>query len=184
MGQYLNRKTVIDKETGEIIQTTNWIAYDGFNNKGYKYRHRQPHIRYFYDAAPPTLSYDAYALLLQLAEIANEENALVKRVERKSKFSNRIYKPLEKDEIKERIKYKKKFGINKFDKCWRELQKRCMKQVRYYDYMTWVLNPAIVYKSTYVPYWLCEEFKEDMQPFMSAMAVKKLDEKIKEFYRG
>lgn len=184
MGQYVNRKTVIDRDTGEILKVSNWVGYDGFSRKGYKYRNRNNHIRLFYDCLPVGLSVDGYALLMQLAEIANPDNALVKRVERKSKFSNIEYKPLSKDEIKERIKYSGKFGINKFDRCWRELQKRCMKQVRYYDYMTWVLNPAIVYKSTYVPYWLCDAFKEDMHPFMSAMAVKKLDEKIKEFYRG
>lgn len=182
MGEYINKKIVIDKDTGEMLRESNWVGYDGFNEKGYKYRSRNNHIRLFCDTVPVGLSYDGFGLLMQLAEIANEENALVKRVERKSKFSNKIYKPLDKEEIRQRIKYKNKFGMNKFDRCWRELQKRCMKQVRYYDYMTWVLNPSIVYKSTYVPFWLCEEFKEDMQPYMSAMAVNKLNEKIKELY--
>ena len=44
MGEYINRKTVIDPETGEIIKENNWVGYDGFNEKGYKYRNKAIHI--------------------------------------------------------------------------------------------------------------------------------------------
>ena len=50
MGHYINRKTVIDSETGEIMKENNWIGYDGFSDKGYKYRHRAVHIKYFFDS--------------------------------------------------------------------------------------------------------------------------------------
>ena len=180
MGQYVNRKTVIDKETGEVLKVNNWIGYDGFNEKGYKYRNKAPHIRYFYDAIPPNLSSGAFGLLMQLAEMANQDNALVRRVERKSRFSNIIYKPLDSEEIRGKLKYK--MGICNFKKYWRELKKQCLKQVEYHDYITWIINPAIINKCSYVPYWLYEEFKEYMDPYLSSMAIKKLDDKVKELY--
>lgn len=180
MGEYVNRKTVIDKDTGEVLKVSNWIGYDGFNEKGYKYRNKAPHIRYFYDTIPPNLSSGAFGLLMQLAEMANQDNALVRRVERKSKFSNIIYKPLESEEIRTRLKYK--IGMCNFQKYWRELKKTCIKQIRYHNYLTWVINPAIVYKNAYVPYWLYWEFKESMNPYLTAMTIKKLEDKVQELY--
>ena len=180
MGRYINRKMVIDEDTGELLKVNNWIGYDGFNSKGYKYRNKSAHIRYFYDSIPPNLSEGAYRLLMQLAEMANEDNALVRRVERKSKFSNIIYKPLEAEEIRMRLKYK--MGICNFQKYWRELKKNCIKQIRYHKYLTWFINPAIIIKGAYVPYWLYWEFREYMNPYLSSMAVKKLEDKVQELY--
>ena len=101
MGTYINRKTVIDAETGEIMKENNWYGYDGFNEKGYKYRHRGVFVRYYFDAIPSNLSEPAFLLLIMISELMNEENMLVYRVERKSKFSSILYKPLEKEDIRE-----------------------------------------------------------------------------------
>lgn len=176
MGHYINKKTVIDSETGEIMQEDNWLGYDGFNEKGYKYRHRAVHIKYFFDSIPSNLSEGAWTLLFMIAELMNEENVLVYRVKRKSKFSTIVYKPLDKDEIRERIRYP--FGINKFDKCWSELYKHCLKRIRYYDYMVWAVNPAVISKCKYVPFWLYDEFKNYMNPHLTATTIKKLQNKV------
>lgn len=176
MGEYINKKTVIDSETGEIISSNNWVGYDGFNEKGYKYRSRACHIRYFPDSIPPNISKEALFLLFMIADIMNEDNVLVRRVERKSKFSTIIYKPLDKDDIRERCRFQ--YGMNKFDKCWRELNKQCLKRIQYYQYQVWAVNPAMINKCKYIPFWLYEEFQDYMNPYLSASTIKKLQNKI------
>lgn len=180
MGQYINRTTVIDSETGEIMKENNWIGYDGFSEKGYKYRHRSSHIKYFFDSIPNHLSEGAWTLLLMIAEIMTDENVLVYRVERKSKFSTIIYKPYDKDEIRTRTRFR--YGLNKFDSCWRELTKHCLKRVQYHEYLVWAVNPAIINKCKEIPYWLCDEFKDYMTPHLTAPTIKKLQNKIDNLY--
>lgn len=181
MGHYINKKSVIDSETGEIVKEQRWIGYDGFNEKGYKYRRRANFIRYYFDSIPENLSKESFFLLWMIAEIMNEENVLVYRIKRKSKFSSIIYKPMTKEDIAGRIRFH--YGLNKFDRCWRELNKHCLKRVRYYnDTIVWAVNPAIFSKCKEVPIWLYEEFKEYMNPHLSAITIKKFQEKINEQY--
>lgn len=180
MGKLINKKVVIDEETGEIMRQTNWVGYDGFTEKGYQYRRKHTYIRYFFDALPENLSESSWELLIMIAEIMNNENLLVYKVKRKSKFSTIIYKPYDKSEIAERIRFR--FGQNKFDKCWRELTTHCLKRIKYKDYMVWAVNPAIISKCKDVPLWLCEEFKNYMLPYLSASTAKKLEEKINNQY--
>lgn len=179
MSGFINKKTVIDADTGEIVKSCNWFGYDGFSETGYKYRNRSTNPQIFYDSIPGNLSEAAFILLVMIAEIANQDNVLVRRVERKSKFSSIIYKPMDKDDIRERTRYK--YGMNKFDKCWTELNKKCIKKVRYYDYLVWAVNPAFICKCKYVPFWLYEEFQEYMNPHLTASAIKKLNDKLAEY---
>lgn len=181
MGNYINKKTVIDSETGEIVKEMNWFGYDGFNDKGYKYRRNACFIRYYFDALPNNLSKDALFLLFMIAELMNEENVLVYRVKRKSKFSSIIYKPMTKDDIAERVRFH--YGINKFEKCWRELIKHCLKRIEYKDdTFVWAVNPSIISKCKQIPIWLYEEFKDYMNPFLTAITIKKLQDKINSQY--
>ena len=106
MGNNITKKILMDGDTGEILREKTFFSYDGFNDEGYKYRYRATHIHYFFDAVPSTLSKDAFLLLIMLTELANEDNVLVYRVTRKSKFSTIIYKPLLKEDIMARLKYK------------------------------------------------------------------------------
>lgn len=179
MGKYINKKTVIDSDTGEILLERNWAGFDGFNEQGYAYRRKALNIDYFFDSLPSNLSQDAWTLLLMIAELMNNDNVLVYRVERKSKFSSIIYKPLDKDDIREKTRFR--YGINKFDRCWKELTKKCLKRVQYYDYIVWAVNPAIVKKCKYVPFWLYEEFQEYMNPYLSGTTIKKLQQRISNF---
>ena len=180
MSGYINKKVVLDSETGEILKENSWFGYDGFNNKGYKYRNRAVFIKYFFDSIPDNLSEGAWTLLFMIAELMNEDNVLVYRVERKSKFSKILYKPYDKDDIRERVRYK--FGINKFDKCWRELTKHCLKRVKYYDYVVWAVNPSIINKCRQIPFWLYEEFKDYIDPHLSSSTLKKMQYKIDNLY--
>ncbi len=100
----------------------------------------------------------------------NEDNVLVTRVPRKSKFSSIIYKPMDKDEIRERTRFR--YGKNKFDKAWSELNKHCLKKIQYYNYQAWAVNPSIIIKCKYVPFWLYDEFKSYMNPFLTATTIK------------
>lgn len=179
MGEYINKKTVIDSETGEIIATKSWAGFDGFNKTGYYYRPKYNGIKYFPDTLPVNLSQDAFLLLFMIAELANEENVLVRRVERKSKFSSIIYVPLDKEEIRTSTKFV--YGMNKFDRCWRELTKRCIKRIQYRTYISWAINPAIISKCKYIPFWLYEEFQDSMNPHLSATTIRKLQEKIRSY---
>lgn len=180
MGNYINRQTVIDSDTGEILKDKTWLGYDGFNDKGYNYRRRAIHIKYYFDALPCNLKQDELMLLLMLAEIANNENVLVYRVDRKSKFSSIIYKPMDKEYIASHIRFH--YGQNKFDRCWRALSKHCIKRIKYHEYMAWAINPAVVSKCREVPIWLYEEFQEYMNPYLSASAIKKFQNKIDSQY--
>lgn len=180
MGEYINKRTVIDAETGEILKTNNWVGYDGFSEKGYKYRNRSSYIRYYFDSTPPNLSEESFLLLIMIGELANQDNVLVRRVERKSKFSTIIYKPLDKEEIRELTRYK--YGQNKFDRCWRELAKKCIKKVKYYEFYVWAINPAVINRCKFVPFWLYEEFSESMNPYLTASTIKKLNDKIHDYY--
>lgn len=180
MGEYINKTTMIDSETGEVVRENKWIGYDGFSDKGYKYRNRQTHIKYFFDSIPQNLSEDSLFLLIMIAEIMTEDNVLVYRINRKSKFSSIIYKPYDKEDIRERTRFR--YGINKFDRCWRELCKHCLKKVQYYEYIVWAVNPTVVNKCKEIPFWLCEEFLDYMTPHMTAAATKKLQQKIDNLY--
>lgn len=180
MGQLINKKTVIDSETGEIVKQKSWYAYDGFNEKGYKYRRKADFIRFYFDSIPDNLSESALLLLIMLAEICNEENVLIKRVKRKSKFSNIIYKPMDKEDIMERIRFK--YGLNKFDRCWKELCKHCIKRIQYHDYLVWAINPSVVSRCKQIPIWLYEEFQETLNPHLSAITLKKFQEQINNQY--
>lgn len=176
MGKYINRKTMIDSETGEVLKQSDWIGYDGFSDNGYKYRNRQTHIKYFFDSIPNNLSSGAWTLLFMIAEIMTTDNVLVYRAKRKSKFSNFIYRPYDKEEIRQRLRYP--YGENKFDRCWRELNKHCLKRIEYYGYLVWAVNPAVVNKCKEIPFWLCEEFMDYITPHLSATAITKLKNKI------
>lgn len=176
MGKYINRELMIDSETGEVLKQNEWLGYDGFSENGYKYRNRQKHIKYFFDSLPANLSSNAWFLLFMIAEIMNEDNVLVYRVERKSKFSNIIYKPYDKEEIRKRLRYP--YGKNKFDACWRELTKHCLKRVEYYGYLVWAVNPTIINKCKEIPIWLCAEFYDYMTPHLTATTINKLKNKI------
>ena len=180
MGEVINKKTSIDAETGEIIHERSWVGYDGFTNGGYQYRKKALKITYFFDSIPSNISKNAWFLLMQIAELMNEENALVYRVTRKSKFSSIIYKPYDKIEIRDRIRFK--IGERNFDVAWRELKKHCRKKIQYRGYMTWVVNPAIISKCKEVPIWLCEEFENYMTPHLSATTAKRLRDRIKNQY--
>ena len=168
---------MIDSETGEVIKENSWVGYDGFVKDGYRYRNRSPHMKIFMDSLPANLSEEAFILLIMIAELTNEDNVLIRKVERKSKFSSITFYPLDKEEIRERLRYK--YGINKFDRCWRELNKYCIKRVKYYDYMVWSVNPSITYKGRCVPFWLYADWQNDMNPHLSAGTIKKLQEKIR-----
>ena len=106
----------------------------------------------------------------------NNDNVLVYKLERKSKFSTITWLPFDKEDIRMRTRYR--YGINKFDKCWRELTKKCVKRIKYYNYNVWAVNPSIMIKTKYIPYWLYEEFQDYMNPHLSAITIKKLQNKI------
>ena len=177
MGKNIIKKSIIDPNTGEIIKENNFLSFDGFNEKGYKYRYRSESINIFFDSIPSTLSKEAFLLLYMLAEIANEDNVLVYRVTRKSKFSTIIYKPLDKDGIMKMLKWK--YGQNKFDKYWNELKKHCIKKIRYHEYLVWAINPAIISRCKYIPAWLYDEFSIYMNPYLPKMAIKKYQDLLK-----
>lgn len=180
MGHTLVKKTIIDPDTGEVLKNDAFFYYDGFTDKGYRYRNKQDNkITFFPDTIPTTLSEKAFLLLCMLVEIANEDNMLVYRVERKSKFSSIIYKPLDKSDIAKRLRWK--WGINKFDKYWNELKKHCIKKVRYYDYIAWAINPAIINRCKAIPAWLYEEFAVYMNPHLTKNAILKYQNMIKEY---
>jgi len=153
----------------------------GFSEKGYKYRNRGVYIRYYFDSLLDNFSEATFTLLFQIAELMTEENMLVYRVKRKSKFSNIIYKPMDKEYIREHIRFK--FGRHRFDKCWSQLRKNTIKQIRYHQYLCWAVNPSIVSKCRDVPYWLYDAFKESMNPHLSAKTVNKLTRKVQEMYQ-
>ena len=179
MGKDIVRNTVIDPSTGEVISEKSYVHYDGFNDKGYKYRFRTSGIIKIYpDSIPVTLSADAFLLLYMLAEIANEDNALVYRIKRKSRFSSIIYKPYDRDELRKKTKWK--YGVHKFNRCWSELRKHCVKQVKYYQYKTWIINPAVVSKCPQIPPWLYDEFSLYLNPYMSKRAITKMKNLVKE----
>lgn len=62
------------------------------------------------------------------------------------------------------------------------INKALHKKVRYYDYLVWAVNPAVFSKCKFVPFWLYEEFKTYMMPFLSATTIKKLESKIDNQY--
>lgn len=107
----------------------------------------------------------------------NDENVLVYRVPRKSKFCSIIYRPMNKDDIRQRLRFP--WGMNKFNTTWTELSKHCIKKIDYYNNLqVYAVNPAVILKKNRIPYWLYEEFQDYMNPHLSATTIKKLQEKI------
>lgn len=177
MGNNIEKKITIDGKTGEVLKEKAYFSYDGFNDRGYKYRYRGDYIRYYFDAVPTTLSENSFFLLVMISELMNNENILIYRITRKSKFSKIIYKPMDKEDI--RLKTKYRYGKNKFEKCWKELRKHCIKKIKYYDVYAWAVNPAIISRCKQIPPFLYDEFKEYMNPYMSALAINKFNQILK-----
>lgn len=177
MGNNIIKKTTIDGTTGEVLKERAFFSYDGFNDKGYKYRYRADYIRYYWDSVPAGISESSFLLLIMMSEICNDENVLVYRITRKSKFSNILYKPMTKEDIIEKTRYK--YGKNKFDKCWKELRKHCIKQIEYRGIRAWAINPAIISRCKQIPPWLYDEFKEYLNPYMSKLAINKFQQLTK-----
>jgi hypothetical protein len=183
MAKYINKKVLIDPESGEILREKSWVGYDGFNEKGYRYRARSTHIRYYFDSLPANFDKDVLLLLFMIAELMNEENVLVYRVKRKSKFSNIIYKPMDKELIRESCRFP--FGMNKFDRCWKILTKNgTIKRVRYYNFLVWGVDPSVISKCREIPYWLYDAFQDTINPHLSAVAIKKFQNKLQCLYNG
>ena len=180
MGNYVNRHTLIDPDTGEILKDQTWLGYDGFTDKGYAYRRRSKFTRYYPDAIPDNLDKNDMLLLFMLAELANDENMLVYKVKRKSKFSNIIYKPMDKEYIQDHLRFH--YGDNKFQKSWSHLIRHCVKRFEYRGNFTYGLNPAVISNCQYIPIWLYEEFQEYINPYLSATAIKKFQNKIDSQY--
>ena len=181
MGKTLHKKVLIDPDTGEILDQKLWLGYDGFSERGYRYRNRAVFIRYFFDSLPDNYDESCWTLLFLIAELMNEENMLVYRVKRKSKFSNIIYKPMDKDYIREHLRFK--FGKHRFSRCWTVLKKHALKQIRYHQYLCWAVNPSVISKCRDVPYWLYDAFKDSIDPHLAPKTVLKLDRKVKELYQ-
>lgn len=177
MGNNVVRNTVIDQETGEIIKENTFFTYDGFNEKGYKYRYRADYIRYYWDAVPVGLSKNAFLLLIMISSIMNDENVLVFVKTKRGKFARTIYKPMDKEDIFERLQYK--YGINKFDECWKELRKHCIKRIEYHGIQVWAVNPSIISRCKQIPPWLYDEFKDYLNPYLSNQAIKKFQQLTK-----
>jgi len=178
MGNYINKKTLLDGETGEVLKEKTWVNYDGFTEEGYAYRPRSSQLRYFPDSIPDNLTEYDWSILIMMAEIMNDENVLVQRVKRKSKFNDTIYMPLTKDEIRERLRFK--VGQNRFMKSWYHLRKHCIKKIKYHDAPAWCINPAVVMKSRYLPIWLYAEFYQYLDPYLSPTALKKIKARMKQ----
>lgn len=180
MAKCVNKKSIIDPETGEVLSEKIWVGYDGFTDTGYRYRPKSG-IRYFFDSLPANFDQDTWTLLMLIAEIMNENNLLIYRVLRKSKFSNIVYKPMDKDDIRTKIRYP--YGINRFNKCWRELTKKVIKKVKYENFYAWAVDPSIISKSKEIPYWLYEIFQDSINPHLSATALKKIQNRLDYFNR-
>lgn len=164
-----------------LLNRERFLNTIGFTDKGsYKYRYRNPNnITVYWDALPSGLDDKCFLLLMMLASLADGNNVLSRRVSRKSKFSTIVYKPMDKEDIRDSLKWK--FGENKFDKCWTELKKHCIKQIKYYDdRLFWVINPAFVNRCRSVPYWLYKEFSVYMNPYMTKLAINKMHDIITE----
>lgn len=168
MGETFNKKITIDKH-GQIISERIWTNYDGFSDKGYKYRGKQNYIRYYPDALPNNLDHEALLLLFMVAEIMNEENMLVYRVTKKSKFSKILYKGYTQDDIRARLRFP--YGQNKFNRAWAQLKKHCVKKIRYYDTLAWAVNPSVISRCHFLPDFLYLEFKDYLNPFLSPHAI-------------
>ena len=63
MGNLINKKILVDPETGQILKEQSWAGYDGFNENGYAYRARGNYLRFFNDSLPSNLSKDSLLLL-------------------------------------------------------------------------------------------------------------------------
>lgn len=156
----------------------NGFGFDGFTSKGYKYRKTEG-IRVFFDSIPADLSENAILLLLMLARVANNENMLVEKVPYKSRFSSIRYSALTIEEMRTRTA--KVYGIVKYKKAFTELKKHCLKKIKYNGINAWAINPAFVMCSPFLPIWLYNEFQEDINPHLTAYAIKTFRSKINEW---
>lgn len=177
MSRDIEKKTIINPETGEIIKETFNMVYDGFSDEGFRYRYKSASkIEIHLDSIPPDLDKDAIYLLLMISEMATTENVLVKKIPVKKRFENMEYEAMKLDEI--RLGCKNPFGRNKFTRYWTILRKQCIKRVWYHDILVFAINPAILNKTYYVPFWLYEEFQDYMNPHLTNYKIKKLQSKI------
>ena len=79
------------------------------------------------------------------------------------------------------LSHAKVYGIVKYKKAFTELKKHCLKKIKYNGINAWAINPAFVMCSPFLPIWLYNEFQEDINPHLTAYAIKTFRSKINEW---
>lgn len=169
MANVIKSIRTIDEETGEIYYEKNFKSFDGWNDKGYRFRGRYNAIK-FYPDNMVKVEPNIIKIFFLICNIMNEDNLLV-TIKKGNKYTGPEITPYTVEEIRENLPYC--VSEYSFKKAWKALVPRYIRKIKLEGKNIWAVNPAFANRCIYVPPFLWENFKEDMNKFISNNNIKR-----------
>ena len=168
MADVIKKITAIDADTGEIYYENKWKTFNGWTEKGYKYRYRYDALK-FYPDNMPQLPPNIMKVFFLICNLMNEDNLLIEKTKNATKYSAPEIRALTMEEIRERLAYP--ISEYSFKKAWKAITPRHIKRIKFQGKWIWAVNPSFANRCRYIPVWLWYEFQQDLNPKLGASNV-------------
>lgn len=175
MADIINKVTSIDANTGEIYYERQTKGFNGWSDKGYKFRYRYSGL-VFYPDNLPLIEPNIFKVYFQICTLMNEENLLIQLKKTNNKYKAPELIPLTIDDIIEKIPYK--ISSYAFKKAWQQIVPRYIKRIKFNGKKVWAVNPAFANRCRYLPPFLWNEFKEDLNEKLGVYNIKRYENMV------
>lgn len=172
MAEIIKKIRSIDTETGEIYFEKEWHSWNGWSDKGYKYRYRYSAVKFYPDNLP-LLEPNVLKIFFDICSIMNEENLLLEKKRPKDKYSGPKITPYTVSDIWEKLPHR--FSEYSFKKAWQKITPKYIKKIKVFGKSIWAVNPAFANRTMYLPLFLWKEFKDDLSQKLSTSIVKRYE---------
>jgi hypothetical protein len=170
MAEVINKTVAVDVETGEIYYQRSWAGFNGWTEKGYKYRNKYYPVQFYPDTIPKLLP-NTLKIFFYICMLMNEDNLLLERKAAKDKYSSPKIIPYTVEEIWEKLDYR--FSMYSFKKAWQELTPKYVRKIKIYGKGIWAVNPAFANRTKYLPVFLWKEFSVDINNKLSKQVISR-----------
>lgn len=172
MAKIIKKTTAYDEETGEVYYQQAYKTFNGWSDDGYKYRYRTAAIKFYPDNLPK-LQPNVMKIFFLICFLMNEDNLLVEKRKAKNKYSGPELIRFSVDDIWERLPYR--VSQYSFKKAWQEITPKYVRQIKFQGKRVWAVNPAFANRTNYMPAWLWNEFKKDLEPWIGAQNIARYE---------
>ena len=170
MANVIKTIRTVDEETGEIYYEKKFRTFNGWTEDGYKYRGRYNSLKFYPDNLPE-LELNVLKVFFAICNIMNEENLLIEKKKSVNKYIGPVITPYTVEDIRENLPYY--VSEYSFKKAWQKLVPKYIKKIAVNDKKIWAVNPAFANRCNYVPVFLWNNFKEDMNKNLSETTIRR-----------